>query len=516
MKKTFTAFVSLFVFLICALITGCGNDTASQTPSQSSLHIETGVTENGLTFVKAIFYIKDHDMFLPSETDFESVEIADDKDVYRNYLADSYVCIVEKDAPAEIEIPDIFQDYPVFYVTSASDSDGSQKFSSITFGKNVKYVAGFALNGECSDMKLLYFPGNVEYIINSFSGCDNLQKITAPGAGYYIDSFNGCSGLETLSLSGGNTISGSFNDCDNLTGINLLATTSIINSFNGCDRLVSAELKSVTTAVNSSFDNGMDFTLNLEGTPIVITDCFLNSSANIAVPSQYLMGDISVVYSEGAGDPLPGSDMPADVEIGTAALLEYSDYVDRNDIYERAYSHIYGDLDPEKEIDPSESKQYANLFDGPVLTVASVPTMTESSGIKDGYSRASVLAAIKPVYHSIAEVGQNLITDYYSPNPGNIPSVYFVAEKYIGDLETYRITINGIETYNTESYNYMNYRISVWDIETDELICWFTYRSGYAPDWIGNDSLYTESDIQFFSNPDGSPVTPLTVLSDLF
>ena len=62
----------------------------------------------------------------------------------------------------------------------------------------------------------------------------------------------------------------------------------------------------------------------------------------------------------------------------------------------------------------------------------------------------------------------------------------------------------------------MNYRISVWDIETDELICWFTYRSGYAPDWIGNDSLYTESDIQFFSNPDGSPVTPLTVLSDLF
>ena len=188
-----------------------------------------------------------------------------------------------------------------------------------------------------------------------------------------------------------------------------------------------------------------------------------------------------------------------DVELGTKEYFEFSKAIDPAVILEKGVSHFQETLDPEKEIAPEQAGEYASFLDGPIVSMVKCPAIDA-----DDYNtttRSALLAEAEPEYLDVRQAAERYADDYYSPKTES-PKVYFVVEKTGGKFAGYQALIY-----------YMHYRISVRDIETDELLCWFRAVPGYGPTTVkvgGVDSgVYGDNGRSYLRAEDGSQTTEL-------
>ena len=207
------------------------------------------------------------------------------------------------------------------------------------------------------------------------------------------------------------------------------------------------------------------------------TTVFLEGKPDIIVSFKYARSTRIVVSS---ADDLPRAVKsiltPVDyvnifgIEVGTEDLLDYSDAADRDLILEKGAGHFREELDPDKEVAEMDALLYAGFLDGPVVTMDVCPEIDYSTYFDD--ESADAVKGAKPKYISVANMAGFHPEEIDLDGLDYAPKVYFIAEKMGGKLVRY----TGEDDY------LMVYRISVRDIETDELICWFEAIPGDAPD----------------------------------
>ncbi len=175
------------------------------------------------------------------------------------------------------------------------------------------------------------------------------------------------------------------------------------------------------------------------------------------------------------------------LRIGTRELFAYSDMVDDEKVFEHGKSHFCESFNPSKEILPADANIFAKFLEAPVVTFVTCPDVNV-----DDYTsmdRNELFKETEPVYMSIANMASYSADNYRRPDMSSRPSVYIVAEKMKGQAVAY--LVNGVG----KNYYHMAYRFSVWDIETDQLICWFVTDEGTEAD--RNPATFVEGEYTF-------------------
>jgi len=373
---------------------------------------------------------------------------------------DKYVCIVGNDAPSDLVIPDEYKGVPVYMLSSDLDQTSTVRFSSISIGKNVGVISQFAVDdNSCENLTELIIPEGVKNIRYSFRNCRSLTRLVLPES------------LKTVE-----------------------------NGFLGMKSLKSVSIPEGVESIRFSFDDMSDAEISVAGNTY-FSSC-LNNSANVTL----ILNDESQMENV-AGDLLAIT-VPADVRksihIGTRDLLDYSAMADEEAVLNMGQTHFCEVLDPAKEIDPSEAGSYAKFLDGPVVTVETCPNVRRNEYTEQ--DRTALLEEAHLLYLGIDCMAGYNPSRYYHPDTSKAPSVYFIAEKMVGHGESY-IGSNGGEV-----IYHMAYRISVRNIQTDALICWFVAETGKAP--RSNPSSMTQGELKFLTN--GDPPYPHYVVSKYF
>ena len=367
---------------------------------------------------------------------FASVSSMSDKknitdSLWYDDVKSGYACIVTEDAPADLVIPDKYKGHPVKLLMSEFSGEDQVRFNSITIGNNVAVIYAFETYGSncCENVKELVMPESIRHINNSFSNCKSLEKLVLPEGLVRIES--------------------SFFQMESLKEFTVP---------------VSAEY------VRTSF-SGMDgVTVHMPGNG-QITQCFtdsglvsviINDESQLATAGKYFMWDVNSLREQSG------------LRIGTQELMDYSDMVDGEEVFEKGKSHFCETLDPSREIDPADAYKYAKYLEAPVVTVETCPNVTVDD--YPSMDRAALFEEAGPVFMSIANMASYTTGSYRHPDMSSPPSVYIIAEKIKGKAVGY--LVNGVGT----NYYHMAYRFSVRDIETDELICWFVTNEGSEPD----------------------------------
>ncbi|MBP5261710.1 MAG: leucine-rich repeat domain-containing protein [Clostridiales bacterium] len=429
MRKMIAA-VLILVLIGSLVFTGCNGGSSS---------------EGGLTFVKLEKYANDKNL-------------NGQKFVIGN--KDKYVCIVGKDAPSDLVIPDEYHGVPVYMLTSDLDSSTEVRFTSISIGNNVGVISQFAVDdNSCENLTELIIPEGVKSIRYSFKNCRSLTRLVLPES------------LKTVE-----------------------------NCFIGMESLKSLSIPEGTESIRFSFDDMSDAEISVAGNTY-FSSC-LNDSTNVTM----ILNDESQMENV-AGDLLAitvNVDGHKSIHIGTRDLLDYSAMADEEAVLNMGQTHFCEVLDPAKEIDPSEAGSYAGFLDGPVVTVEICPNVKKNEYTEQ--DRNALLNEAHLLYLGIDCMAGYNPGRYYHPDTSKAPSVYFIAEKMVGHSESY-IGSNGGEV-----IYHMAYRISVRNIQNDELICWFVAETGKAP--RSNPSSLTEGELKFLTN--GDRPDPWYVVSKYF
>lgn len=367
-----------------------------------------------------------------------------------------YCCVVGPDVSSNLVIPDEYKGKPVYMVTSEIDNNAAIRFQSIDFGSNTKYIYRFLYTDKCcEELSELVIPEGVVNIYSSLKNCNSLTKLVFPSSANRIDS-----------------------------------------SFEGCRVNNEIEIPSGIGMVVYSFEGTEDLTFNVEG-DTRFDDCFRGSK------------NIDVIISNEEKMDIVGKYFWADfnekedftIRLGTKEFLDYSDMADEADVMERAKSHFCETLDPDKEIDPADAVSFAQFLDGPVVSVKDCPDVFESDYLVQ--DPKVFLNSVEPVYISIGCMASYNAWSYYHPDTTKAPSVYFIAEKMVGDSEIY--TDGAV----SKTFYHMKYRMSVRDMQSDELICWFVVSEGDAP--RQSPSHVTEGEREFLRNGNSNPIPQYVV-----
>jgi hypothetical protein len=386
MKKRLSVIAVLVLTCLTAFfMSGCGkNNGADKTPAGSGnsnvttiVHSTDSVTptemptempkdDNGLLFVPTSEYLTD-EKNAPVVSNYGLKSILED--------TEGYVCFVTAFTPADLVIPDTYNDLPVLAVTDADNQRIQLK--SLTIGKNVRVLFGF-LNSVDSTLHDIVIPANVTSIVSAF---------------YYLK----------------------------------------------------------------------DATITFEGNPHMSFVFWYSKSIRLVVGDADMLTQLKESSLFHFEDKLSAED----AEIGTKEYFDYTAGLDTEALLERGVSHFQEKLDSGKEVTPEKAAGYASFLDGPVVHMSLCPAIYS----KDYFTtdRDALLAECAPEYMDPRDAAERYPEDYYSPKT-ETPKVYFIIEKTGGEFAGY-----------TSMIYYMYFRISVRDIETDELICWFTARPGYAP-----------------------------------
>lgn len=380
---------------------------------------------------------------------FASVSSMSDKkyitdSLWYDDVKDGYACIVTADAPADIVIPDEYKGHPVKLLMSELSSSDQVRFNSITIGSNVAVIYGFAGYGvNCfENVKELVMPDSLRRIYSSFCNCKSLEKLVLPEGLYQID--------------------GSFDNMDSLKEFTIPTTV---------------------WRVMSSFSDMDGVTIYVPG-DTQIMECFHDS------------GKVSVIIDDESQLETVGYSFMPDIKdigaqsgfrIGTRELFAYSDMVDEDKVFEQGKSHFCESFDPSKEIIPEDAFKFAKFLEAPVVTVETCPDVTFDE--YTSMDRNVLFEETEPVYMSIANMASYSADNYIRPDMSSPPSVYIVAEKMKGQAVAY--LVNGVG----KNYYHMAYRFSVWDIETDQLICWFVTDEGTEAD--RNPATFVEGEYTF-------------------
>ena len=200
----------------------------------------------------------------------------------------------------------------------------------------------------------------------------------------------------------------------------------------------------------------------------------------------------------------------------TNAWTDYSDKVDGEELLARGQEHFQEELDPDKRIDQDDAYQYAVYLDGPVITMENSPAIDYTEYYDMDHDK--LLKESEPVYISVETVADTYPMSFYSPKTES-PEIYFIVEKLGGkDAGYFDTTTKEVN----EIIYYIAFRISIRNIETDELICWFTSEMGYSPktmtlDQYGMcDYLFLDNGQKYLRSKGGNKITSLYCLYRLF
>ena len=143
------------------------------------------------------------------------------------------------------------------------------------------------------------------------------------------------------------------------------------------------------------------------------------------------------------------------------------------------------------------------------MRTSTCPEIKPSEYTKLG--RDALLKSTEAVYESVADNAWSNSRSGYPTGMKETPTVYFIAEKMGG------IAVEYTGNVGDKTYYKMVYRISVRDIETDELLCWFEAETGDAPGKIESTTpLYKEGDRTYFQEGVSTDVTPWYVVKKYF
>ena len=246
---------------------------------------------------------------------------------------------------------------------------------------------------------------------------------------------------------------------------------------------------------NSSFPKMQDATVTLEGSPDIKYAFGESSNVNVVVKDLSQLSDVTRFWSN-----LYQYEGRYEVELGTEDLLKYSDSVDGEALLARAEQHFGEKLDPNKEVDESKAGAFYDHLDGPLISIKECPAVDYPE--YDNMTRESILADNELYYMSVANIADSYPEDAYQPKIDK-PQKYVIVEK-IGGV---RVDYIGTD----KEYYKMVFRVSVRNIETDELAFWFETTPGYAPSGIRSDE-YTQRLVEsgriYFNDYDGNQITP--------
>ncbi len=146
-KKVFRMMFVILAFAVSLSITGCSSNKP----------------EGGLSYIKMSKYNYPGSL-VPYNNDLKEILNS----------TDCYICVIEKNAPSDIVIPDEYEGLPVsivttrYHVKQKQDYIPEQPIDSIQFGKNVLYIQNVFSHGEGSGIRELVIPESVMEIYYSF------------------------------------------------------------------------------------------------------------------------------------------------------------------------------------------------------------------------------------------------------------------------------------------------------------------------------------------------------------
>ncbi|MBQ6230415.1 MAG: hypothetical protein IJJ74_04780 [Eubacterium sp.] len=275
-----------------------------------------------------------------------------------------------------------------------------------------------------------------------------------------------------------------------------------IDHFNlDCSSVKELTVPDNVTFIDSSFPRMKDAVVTIEGEPKISTSFYNSDEVTVYVGELDYLSKIAGNFTYVTDEP----DKLNKFKVGTEELIKYSENVEPDALLARAQEHFGEELDPGKKISEDVAGGYADYLDGPVISVKECPAIDYPE--YDNMNKQMILAETEAYYVSVTTVADMFPEDAYQPKIDK-PQKYFIVEK-IGGIKVDYIGAD-------KDYYKMVFRVSVRNIETDELAFWFEATPGYAPSAIRSDdsgwSRITEGGRTYFGDYDGNRVTPEYVI----
>ncbi len=331
----------------------------------------------------------------------------------------------------------------------------SGKFSSLTFEHEIGKINNCVFQS-CDELSSVVFKGEVMETGRSFALCKKLESIRfEKNVGTLDSSFNKCKSLKKVTFEGDvDTIGSSFADCPELETVTFNGTLKHLNagSFSHSDKVVLENL---------------------------------------------------------SGDVEYGSDeMAQRFDSGQQQYRGYYDKINRyseKELKEWVLENVAGQtLDNSKQIKIGDAARYADILNGPLVTNSSCTICP--------YEEYGPAAAKDSEYYvdTIKELKKNYPNTVYTDAKalkvanGEAPLVIGVAES-MGYIPVEYIDKE--DAGHVENLYYEMMRVSLWNLETGELIAWYQHRDGEAPseyntknrsDYAYHEKMLPGQDFYFF------------------
>ncbi|MCR5783954.1 MAG: leucine-rich repeat domain-containing protein [Clostridia bacterium] len=341
---------------------------------------------------------------------------------------------------------------------------GTDSFSSFTFNNN-------------DELKKVVFNGNVEELNNSFESCDNIESVDFGGfAGRIYGSFNECKSLKTVDFNGD--------------------VVTVEESFNKCDSLKTVDFKGDVDTLCDSFADSEKLETVTFGGKLNLMDCRLQSylfksSADVKLvnmPDGVKYGDeiLSQRFDPAQQKFRAYYDL-VNKYGGNLESLSYQEAPAYN-LTEWMLKHVAGKtLAADKQIEISKAKSYAKDLNGPIVGNLYIPDCAyddygPEAAKKTGYTVCKIerIKSSHPETVFTEEKALKVVN-------GEAPLVIAVAES-MGYIPEEYTAVDGSGYKETLYHEVM--RVSLWKVETGELIAWYKYTNGDAPDTYKSNETY--------------------------
>ena len=377
---------------------------------------------------------------------------------------DVYICDIGNTDSTELVVPSHYKNKPVVAVISTA-FNGNDALASLKIEDGILYLESIK---NFSSLKTVVLPSSVTYLMDAFKNCPALEEVIFPGKISCIgrSSFQKCSALQRVIFRDDvETLTDfAFSDCAVLDEVIFEKNVTELRRyvFQGCYRLTSVELPAGVSLDDTVFERPYDY------------------------EPAYL----------------------------SQTVLDYDQRYDAEAVRQAALSVLGSELDPQKEIQQEKAKKLAELLNGPILVTEKCPDCSYFD-----YSPEMLPGDLSLQLIPVSEIEYVFSGTVYTEEKaaGNAPLVFCLYE-YIGYSKGPAYVIG-----NNIAY-YLWYRVSLWDMEQENLLAWYTVRTGYAPGSykLGEDKISYELPTgdgtkYFFLKEDGKQPIPLhCVIEDIY
>ena len=345
---------------------------------------------------------------------------------------------------------------------------GSNEITDLKLEEGIRFLE----NMDLRSLKSVEIPSSVTFMSRAFDFCRDLEEVVIPGDVGRIEqySFWKCESLKSVDFTGRiGTVQDSFQECPSL-----------------CEVVFHDDLEEI---LGASFAECPALkTIELPADTAVSDDAFMG-------PFEY------------------------DPAYSTEEVLSYAGGFDTEPLLAFARSVLGTEFSPEKKIYRNNAADFADRLNGPFVAADRCPDCH--------YLEYSVNTL--PQNAEVHAIGVNEIDFYYrgtvyteekaeAVSEGRAPLCWCLYE-YTGYADGPDYTLGSDVT------DFLAYRVSLWDMESGDLIAWYNGTAGDAPFsyTVGKDVINFSLSVgdggtkYFFRNEDGSQPTPLgDVVRDLY